>query len=107
MEPLERALSLMELLYPVVLVLSLLTAAGTAVLFVLMSAKDAAILRIQGTSKLHTTVIFVLQQGLTVLAGLAVSSGPASGRNLRGRPWSVRRCIWPPPWPGQSSAPRP
>ena len=70
-EPLERALSLMELLYPVVLVLSLLTAAGTAVLFVLMSAKDAAILRIQGTSKLHTTVIFVLQQGLTVLAGLA------------------------------------
>lgn len=71
-EPLERALSLMELLYPVVLVLSLLTAAGTAVLFVMMSAKDAAILRIQGTSKLHTTVIFVLQQGITVLAGLAV-----------------------------------
>jgi len=71
-EPLERALSLMELLYPVVLVLSLLTATGTAVLFVMMSAKDAAILRIQGTSKLHTTVIFVLQQGITVLAGLAV-----------------------------------
>ena len=70
-EPLERALSLMELLYPVVLVLSLLTAAGTAVLFVLMSAKDAAILRIQGTSRLRTTVIFVLQQGITVLAGLA------------------------------------
>ena len=40
-----------------------------AVLFVMMSAKDAAILRIQGTSKLHTTVIFVLQQGITVLAG--------------------------------------
>lgn len=71
-EPLERALSLMELLYPVVLVLSLLTAAGMAVLFVLMSAKDAAILRIQGTSRLRTTVIFVLQQGITVLAGLAV-----------------------------------
>ena len=70
--PRGGALSLMELLYPVVLVLSLLTAAGTAVLFVMMSAKDAAILRIQGTSKLHTTVIFVLQQGITVLAGLAV-----------------------------------
>ena len=70
--PLERALELMRMLYPVVLVLSVLTAAGVAVLFVLLSAKDAAILRIQGTTKVRTTAVFVLQQGLPVLAGLVL-----------------------------------
>lgn len=71
-EPLERALSLMELLYPVVLVLSLLTAAGTAVLFVMISAKDAATLRVLGTPRGRTQVILVLQQAVTCFAGLAI-----------------------------------
>lgn len=76
--PLERALELMRMLYPVVLALSVLTAAGVAVLFVLLSAKDAAILRVQGTTKVRTAVIFTLQQGFPVLAGLVVGLAGSS-----------------------------
>ena len=68
--PLENSIELMEVLYPVTLVLSLLVAAGIAVLFVMTSAKEAAILRVLGTSKLHSRVMLALQNVLTSLAGL-------------------------------------
>ena len=71
-EPLEGSLELMRVLYPVVLALSLLTAAGTAVLFVMISAKDAATLRVLGTPRGRTQVILVLQQAVTCFAGLAI-----------------------------------
>jgi len=68
--PLEESLQLMRLLYPVVFVLSLLTAAGAAALFVMMSAKDAATLRVLGTPRGRTQIILVLQQAATCFAGL-------------------------------------
>ena len=70
--PLEESLELMRILYPVVFVLSLLTAAGTAVLFVMMSAKEAAALRVLGTPRGRTQVILVLQQAVTCFAGLVL-----------------------------------
>lgn len=70
--PLEESLELMRILYPVVFVLSLLTAAGTAALFVMMSAKDAATLRVLGTPKGRTQLILVLQQTVTCFAGLVL-----------------------------------
>jgi len=71
-EPLEDSVVLMKLLYPAVVVLSILVAAGVSVLFVVLSAKEAAILRIQGTSKLRTILMLSLQQAFTCFAGLVV-----------------------------------
>lgn len=68
--PLENSIELMEVLYPVTLVLSLLVSAGIAVLFVMTSAKEAAIMRVLGTSKLCSRVMLALQNVFTSLAGL-------------------------------------
>ena len=68
--PLENSIELMEVLYPVTLTLSLLVAAGLAVLFVMTSAREAAILRVLGTSKLRSRVMLALQNVLTSLSGL-------------------------------------
>ena len=70
-EPLEDSIALMKLLYPVVIVLSVLVAAGVPVLFVMLSAKEAAILRVQGTSRPRTVVMLLLQQFLPSILGLA------------------------------------
>ena len=69
-EPLEDSIALMRLLYPVVVALSLLTAAGIAVLFVMTSAREAAILRVLGTTKLRSRAMLALQTAVTSLAGL-------------------------------------
>ena len=64
-EPLEDSVVLMRLLYPAAIVLSILVAAGVSTLFVMLSAKEAAILRVQGTTMLS------MQQVFTCFAGLA------------------------------------
>lgn len=71
-EPLEDSIALMKLLYPVVIVLSVLVAAGVPVLFVTLSAKEAAILRVQGTTRLRTVLMLSLQQVFTCFGGLLV-----------------------------------
>lgn len=68
--PLENSIELMEVLYPVTLTLSLLAAAGIAVLFVMTSAREAAILRVLGTSKLQSRAMLAMQNVFTSLAGL-------------------------------------
>ena len=68
--PLENSVELMQVLYPVTLVLSLLVAAGIAVLFVMTSAKEAAIMRVLGTSRLRSCVMLALQTAFTSAAGL-------------------------------------
>lgn len=69
-EPLEESVTLMEILYPVMLVLSVLVAAAGSALFVMLSAKDAAILRVQGTGKARVQLMLSLQQVFTSFAGL-------------------------------------
>ena len=71
-EPLEDSIALMKLLYPVVVLLSVLVAAGVSVLLVLVAAKEAAILRVQGTTKVRTISILSLQQVFTCFAGLLI-----------------------------------
>ena len=71
-EPLTDSIVLMKLLYPVIVVLSVLVAAGVSVLFVMLSAKEAAILRVQGTTRLRTVLMLSLQQVFTCFAGLLV-----------------------------------
>ncbi len=48
----------------------LLAAAGVSVLFVMLSAKEAAILRVQGTTRFRTVLMLSLQQVFTCFAGL-------------------------------------
>ena len=81
--PLEQSVELTEALYPVVFALSVLTAAGTAVLLTLLNTKHVAILRVQGTGRGPSAAILLLQQVFPTLAGLAL--GAAGSFLLAGR----------------------
>lgn len=70
--PMEQVIAFMKALYPVTLGLSFLVAAGVAVLLTLMSAKEAAILRVLGNSKARCRVILCLQTVLVCLVGLVM-----------------------------------
>ena len=84
--PLENSMELMRVLYPVTLILSLLTAAGIAALFVMTSAKEAAILRVLGTTKRRSRVMLSLQTGMTSLAGLLFGFTGVLAYTARTRP---------------------
>lgn len=84
--PLENSIDLMEVLYPVTLVLSLLVAAGIAVLFVMTSAKEAAIMRVLGTSRLRSRVMLALQTAFTSAAGLLIGLAGVLAYTGRTRP---------------------
>lgn len=71
-EPLEDSIRLMEVLYPVALALSLLAAAGVSALLILTEAREAAIMRVLGTTKLRSRIMLVLQIVFMVLAGVLV-----------------------------------
>lgn len=68
--PLENSIELMRVLYPVTLMLSMMVAAGIALLYVMTSAKEAAIMRVLGTTKRRSAAMLALQNVLTSLAGL-------------------------------------
>lgn len=69
-EPLEKNLSLMGVLYPVTMGVSALIALGLALLLVIQSAREAAILRVLGTPKGKTWVMLGGGQVLLCLVGL-------------------------------------
>ena len=71
-EPLEKSVELMRILYPVMLVLAVLVSAAVSALFVMLSSKEGAILRIQGTGKRRVQVMLSLQQLFPSLGGLAI-----------------------------------
>lgn len=70
--PMEQVISFMKALYPVTLGLSFIVAAGIAVLLSLLSAKEAAILRVLGNSKTTCRVILCLQTILPCIVGLVI-----------------------------------
>jgi hypothetical protein len=70
--PMEGLLSLLTMLYPVLLAVSVLIAAGLALLMAMQSTKNAALLRILGTTKRRVSVMLCVEQGLVCAAGLAV-----------------------------------
>lgn len=71
-EPIEASIRLMQVLYPVTLVLSLLAAGGVSALLVVLSAKEAAMMRVQGATRVRTILMLSLQQTFTCVAGLLV-----------------------------------
>jgi hypothetical protein len=91
-EPLEKNLQLMEILFPITVAVSVLIAAGLAVLLIFQTSKEAALMRVLGTTKGRALAmlcgeqlllcIFGLGLGLTTLIflrrdAIAVLAGPA------------------------------
>ena len=84
--PLEKSVALMRVLYPVTLALSLLTAAGVGALFVMTSAREAAIMRVLGTMRRRSRAMLSLQTVLPSLAGLLLGLAGALAYAGRTRP---------------------
>ena len=70
--PLERNIELMEVLYPVTLVVSVLIGAGLALLLTLQSVREAAIMRVLGITKLWVRVQLTAEQLLLCIIGLVL-----------------------------------
>ncbi len=69
-----KALSLFEKLLPVVLTVAVLIEGLVCGLIILHSSKEAAILRILGTSRQRTCIILMLEQVLLCIAGLILGA---------------------------------
>jgi hypothetical protein len=68
----ETNLSLLRLLYPIAIALSVAIGAGLSLLLVLQNSKNAAILRVLGTTKRRTLAVVCAEQLLVCLFGLAL-----------------------------------
>ena len=68
--PLEQNVTMMQTLYPIILVLSIFIAAGLATLLLLPSVKDVAIMRATGMSKLSSIIILGTEQTILCILGL-------------------------------------
>jgi len=73
--PLEKNLSLLQVLYPVTIGASMLIAAGLCLLLVMQTAKDTAILRVLGTPREEVRIMLTGEQGLLSLIGLVLGLG--------------------------------
>lgn len=70
--PLEQTIRFMQVLYPVLVALSLAISAGISILFTVMSAKNVSIMRVLGTSRLRCGLILCLQMLSQCVLGLSV-----------------------------------
>jgi hypothetical protein len=68
----EQSLSLLQLLYPIVIALSVIVGAGFAVLLLLQNAKNAAILRVLGFTKIRSRAMLSIEHILSTLLGAAL-----------------------------------
>jgi ABC-type antimicrobial peptide transport system permease subunit len=71
-QPMERTLSLLEALYPVILMASTMVPAGLAALMILQVKKLAAILRVLGTTRARVIAMQSSEQIVVCLAGLVL-----------------------------------
>ena len=71
-EPLEQTLSLLQILYPVVIGVSLLVALGLSILLCIQNAKNAAVMRVLGLKKSKTREVLVLIQMVVSFVGLVL-----------------------------------
>jgi ABC-type antimicrobial peptide transport system permease subunit len=75
--PLEKNLSLLEVLYPVVIAVSVLIGAALCFLLLLQTTREAAILRVLGTTKTAVRLALILEplflSIIGVIIGLAIS----------------------------------
>lgn len=71
-EPMEKNLQLMSVLYPVTVSLSALIAMGIAFLMMIKNTQNASILRVLGVSRLNTRLILCYEHMLLVIFGLVL-----------------------------------
>lgn len=77
----RRILTLLEMLYPIVLAAAVLIGAAAPGLIIIQSAKEAAMLRVLGTTKKRTRCILALEQLLLCIIGLALAAGGLAAYN--------------------------
>lgn len=66
----EQSLLLLELLYPIAIMVSVAIGGGLSMLILMQNAKNAAIMRALGTSPARVRAVILIEQLLVVLAGL-------------------------------------
>jgi len=71
-EPLEQNLRLMQVLYPLTIVLSALTGTGLAAIIMLQNAKNAALLRILGSPKRTSRGVLCVEQVILCFVGVII-----------------------------------
>jgi hypothetical protein len=69
-QPLEKSLSLLQVLYPVTVIVAVLIGLGLNLLLVMQSARDAAILRVLGVPTGRVRGLYTIQQLLLSLFGV-------------------------------------
>jgi ABC-type antimicrobial peptide transport system permease subunit len=73
--PLEKNLSLLEVLYPVVIAVSILIGAGLCFLLLLQTMREAAILRVLGTTKTAVRLALILEPLFLSIIGVIIGLG--------------------------------
>jgi len=68
----EQNLSLLRLLYPIAIAVSVIIGAGLSILLMLQNAKNAAIMRVLGSVKKQTRVALWIEQLIVCLAGIVI-----------------------------------
>jgi hypothetical protein len=82
--PMEQNLSLLRILYPIAIAAAVLLGAGLSLLLMFQHAKNAAIMRVLGSTKLRTRTVLCIEQLIVTLVGitLAFSAIPLLGIGL-------------------------
>lgn len=73
-QPLERGVSLLQTLYPLLRALTAVLFFGLAVLLIYLSSREGALLRVLGVSRAEATVLLAAEQVLSAVAGAAVAA---------------------------------
>jgi hypothetical protein len=71
-DPLERSLQLMSVLYPITIAVSVLVAVGLTILTSFQNAKSAAVMRVLGSKKSQTRAVLCAEQMILSVFGLIV-----------------------------------
>ena len=70
--PMEQNLSILRLLYPVMIGISIVIGFGLSMILMLQSAKNAAIMRVLGEPRRNTRVVLIMEKLLVCLLGLLI-----------------------------------
>jgi len=73
LENLRNTLRLVEMLYPIAVVVTLVIGAFLCGLIIVQTSKDIAIMRVLGTSKAKTRTILVLEQMILCIVGIIIA----------------------------------
>lgn len=92
-EPLERNVELLRVLYPAMQVLSVLVGAGLAVLFTLQSTREAAILRVLGCWRRRALLLLLCRQLFPTLVGLLAGAAILAALPLHTRTADCGFCL--------------